>query len=102
MLMDILPGAGRGDGEVYPHILETNRLALDDANDQRLSLGSDPSVDSSFVFDQGGYAEGAPNTWSPPIAICPLYPVRRWRRRKRVNEPRFAYVRVQNHSVDFS
>jgi hypothetical protein len=100
MLMNVLPSLGRGDGEVYPHVLQTDRLTLNDPDDQRLSLGSDPGVDSSLASHEGGDAEGTPNAWSPPIAICSLNPVRRWSDRKRVNQPRFANMRVQNNSVD--
>ncbi|HEY2469236.1 MAG TPA: hypothetical protein VGI45_15550 [Terracidiphilus sp.] len=47
--MNVLPSSGRGNGEVYPYVLQTDRLTLNDPDDQRLSLGSDSGVDSSLA-----------------------------------------------------
>jgi hypothetical protein len=101
MLMNVLPGACRGDREMYAHFLEADWLTLNDLDDQWLNFGSDPGMNPSFAAHQGGDAEGTPNTRSPPARTGTLNPVRSWSRRKRVNDPWFAYVRVQNNSVDF-
>jgi len=102
MLMNVLPGPGGWDGEVYPHILQTNWLPVDDSNDQWFTLGTDPRMDSSFASDQSRNAESAPNAWRPPIVLQPLNPMGHWCRRKGVNQPRLAYVRAQNNSMGFS
>ncbi len=100
MLMDILPSAGRWDAEVYPKVLVSDGLTFQDRNDQRFSLCANSSVDLNFSVDKAGDAEGAPDTRSPPTAMSPFNPVRRRCRRKWVNEPGFAYVRVQNSAVN--
>ena len=90
MLMDILPGAARWNGEVDPHFVETNRFPIGGRNDERLRLGSKSCVDPNIAADQSGDAERAPDTRSPPIAVSRFYPVCGWCRRKGMNKPRSA------------
>ena len=101
MLVNVLPSAGGRDREMYPQILKANESAPDGPDDQWFSLGSDPSMNLNLAFHQRGNAQSAPDARSPPTRVRTLNPVRRWRRRKGVDDPRFTYMGVQNNSVDF-
>ena len=99
MLVDIIPGACRRNCKVHQHLFEAYRLAIQNLDDQRLCLATYPGVYLGLASHESGYSKSTPDARSPPAHAGTFNPVRGRGRRKRVNDPWLAHMRMQNNSA---
>ncbi len=99
MLVHVVPGVDRRNREVYPDIINADRLAIANGNDQGITFCSEPCMDFSVALNQSAEAEATPDAWRPPTPLIAPDPVYGRRGRERMDYPRLADVGVQDDSV---
>ena len=82
------------------HLFETYRVAIENLDDQWLCLATHAGVYLGLAAHESSYSKGTPEARSPPTQAATFNPMRGRGRRKRMNDPWLAHMRMQNNSVE--
>ncbi len=97
-MVDAIPSSARRNREMNPQI-GLAHPALFDMDVDVLALAADPRVNGGVASHERSDPAGTPHAGRPPSPIAALDPCRGRRGGERMNDPRLADMRMQDHAV---